>query len=76
MTWASLVAQKERICLQCGRPRFNPKVDKIPWGREWLPTLVFLLREPMDRGAWQATVHGVTELDMTKQLSMHAHSMM
>ena len=27
-------------------------------------------RIPMDRGAWRATVHGVTELDMTEQLSM------
>ena len=26
-------------------------------------------RIPMDRGAWQATVHGVTESDMTEQLS-------
>ena len=26
----------------------------------------------MGRGAWQATVHGVAELDMTDQLSMHA----
>ena len=24
------------------------------------------LEHPMDRGAWQATVHRVTELDMTK----------
>ena len=24
------------------------------------------LRKPMDRGAWQATVHGATELDMTE----------
>ena len=23
----------------------------------------------MDRGAWQATVHGVTELDMTEQVT-------
>ena len=29
-------------------------------------------RIPMDRGAWQATVHrGHKELDMTEQLSMH-----
>ena len=24
------------------------------------------LENPMDRGAWQATIHGVTELDMTE----------
>ena len=35
----------ERICLQCGRPEFDPWVGKIPWRREWLPTLVFLPQE-------------------------------
>ena len=34
-------------------------VGQIPWRREWLPTLVFSPGESMDRGAWQATVHGV-----------------
>ena len=29
------------------------------------PLQHFCLGNPMDRGAWQATVHGVTELDMT-----------
>ena len=29
------------------------------------------LENPMDRGAWWATVHGVTELDMTEQAHMH-----
>ena len=30
------------------------------------------LRNPMDRGAWQATVHGVAkELDTTKQQQQH-----
>ena len=30
------------ICLQCGRPGFNPWVRKIPWRRKWQPTPVFL----------------------------------
>ena len=31
-----------RICLQCGKPGFNPWVGKIPWRRAWQPTPVFL----------------------------------
>ena len=27
------------------------------------------LENPMDRGAWQATVHGIEELDLTEQLT-------
>ena len=34
--------RRERICLQCGRPGFQPRVGKIPWRREWQPTPVFL----------------------------------
>ena len=29
------------------------------------------LRNPMDRGAWWATVHGARESDMTQQLNHH-----
>ena len=36
---------KESAC-QCRRHRFNPRVRKIPWRREWQPTLVFLSRDP------------------------------
>ena len=32
----------QRVCLQCGRPGFDPWVWKIPRRREWLPTPVFL----------------------------------
>ena len=38
--WASFVAQ-----LQCGRPGFNPWVEKITWRREQLPTPTFWPRE-------------------------------
>ena len=32
----------KRICLQCGRPGFNPWVMKIPCIRKWQPTPVLL----------------------------------
>ena len=32
------------------------------------------LDNPMDRGAWQATVHGVTRSDTIYQLSTHTHT--
>ena len=50
------------ICLQDRRPRFDPWVRKSPWRREWHPTPVFLPGKSMDRGAWQATVHGFTRV--------------
>ena len=37
--------RQSRICLQCGRPAFDSWVRKIPWGREWQPTPLFLHRE-------------------------------
>ena len=43
------------------RPRFNPWVGKIPWRRAWKPIPYFCLETPMDRGAWQATVHGAAK---------------
>ena len=32
---ASLVAQRLKICLECGRPGFDTWVGKIPWRRKW-----------------------------------------
>ena len=31
-----------RICLQCGRPGFDPCIGRIPWRRAWKLTPVFL----------------------------------
>ena len=50
---------KESTC-QCRTPGFNPWVRKIPWRRKWQPPPVFL-ENPMDRGGWRATVHGVAK---------------
>ena len=52
-------------CRRYKRPGFYPWVGKIPRRREWQPTPAFLLGNPMDRGAWKDTVHGVAELDIT-----------
>ena len=55
-----------RVCLQCRRPGFNFWVRKIPWRRKWHPLQDSCLENPMDRGAWWATVLGVAKEDMTE----------
>ena len=48
-------------------------IGSIPgWGRSTgggygNPLQYTFLENPMDRGAWQATVHGVKESDITEQ---------
>ena len=42
---------------------------RSPGERNGNPLQYSCLENSMDRGAWQATVHGVTELDMTERLS-------
>ena len=37
-----------------------------PWW-QWQPTPVFLLENPLDRGAWRAAVHGVTQSRQLKR---------
>ena len=48
-------------------------VRKIPWKRMCNPLRYSCLENPMDRGAWQAAVHGVTKSrTRLKWLSTHA----
>ena len=58
----------EQSACNAGYAGSIPGLGKIPRRRAWQPTPVFLsLGNPMDRGAWRATVHGVTkESDATE----------
>ena len=54
---------KESTC-QCRGHRscgFSLWVGKIPWRRAWQPIQYSCLENSMDRGAWWATVHGVSK---------------
>ena len=51
---------KEPTC-QRRRCEFDPWVGKTPWRRSWQPTQYPCLGNPMDREAWQVTVHGVAK---------------
>ena len=53
---------------------FFPGSERSPGERKWQSTPVFLLGNPMDRGAWQATVHRVVKVRhdiATKQQQQH-----
>ena len=58
-------SDSKRICLQYRTLKFDPWVGKIPWRRAWqpIPVLEFhsCLENPVNRGAWGATVHGVAK---------------
>ena len=62
------------ICLQSRRPEFDPWVRKLPWGREWQPTPLFLPGEPHgQRSLVGYSLGGHKELDTTEQLT-HTHT--
>ena len=57
-----------RQCRRCKRLWFDPWVGKIPW-RNGNPLQYSCLGNPMDRGAWRVTVHGVA--NSRTRLSTH-----
>ena len=60
-------------CTRHRRCECHPWVGKIPWRRAWQPTPVFLPGE-FHRGAWWATVYGVTKNQtQLKRLSTYTH---
>ena len=51
---------RESAC-QCRRYGFGPWLGRPPEGGNDNPLQYSCLENPMDRGAWRATVHGVTK---------------
>ena len=51
-----------------------PGLERSPGGQHGNPLQYSYLKNPTDRGAWQATVRGVAKSQtQLKQLSTHAH---
>ena len=53
------MAQMVKNLLAMQEPGSIPRSERYP--REGYPLQYSCLENPMDRGAWQATVHGVTK---------------
>ena len=57
------------------RHGFNPWVGRSPGGEHGNPLQYSCLENPMDRGTWRATVHGVAKSGtQLKPLSIHTHT--
>ena len=53
--------------LQAGDPGSIPGSGRSPGEGNGNPLQYSCLENPMDIGAWQSTVYGVAELDMTEE---------
>ena len=51
-------------------PGFNSWVRKFPWRRKWQPFQYSCLENPMERGAWQGTVHVIVRVGHDLALSV------
>ena len=52
-----VVQSGKKVCLQCRIPGFDPWVRKLPGEGNGNPLQYSCLENPMEKGAWQATVH-------------------
>ena len=58
-SWLPKWLSSNESARQCRTHRFDPWVGKIPGEGNGYPLQYSCLGNPMDRGAWRATVHGV-----------------
>ena len=69
--WASQVAQTVESACNAGDSDWIPGSGRSPGGEHSNPLQYSCLENPMERGAWQAAVYGVSkESDMTEQLTL------
>ena len=66
----------QETSLLCGRSEFDPWVRRIPAEGNGKPLQYSCLRNAMDRGAWQATVHWVALIghDLTTKSPPYTHT--
>ena len=73
MGWVSLVAQMVKNPPAMQQIWFRSPGPEDPLEEKDNPLQYSCLGDPMDRGAWWATVHRVAELGMTERLT-HTHT--
>ena len=75
-SWASKVVQSKEFTCNVGGARdagLIPGSGRSPGGGNGNPLQYSCLKNPMDRGAWRATAHGVTKTrTRLKRLILHA----
>ena len=68
--WTSLMVQTVKNLPATQETWVQSLGWKILWRRKWLPTQYSCLENPMDRGAWQATVYGIAK-SQTQMSNFH-----
>ena len=62
----------KNLPVNAGETSLIPGSGRSPGEGSGNPLQYSCLENPMDRGAWWATAHGVTKLDLTERL-IHTH---